>query len=89
MGKHVRAEIWRNIYCRNYGECLDRAAKQDTDLDCSNCPLQNDRGGAVDFLYDTEGCVALLVAIFRPEYFKGLKKRIHNFKKPGRVVPFL
>jgi len=87
MGMHARPELWRNFYCRQYGECLDQAAKQDTDLDCSGCPLQNDRGGSVDFLSDVEECVALLIAIFCPEYFKGLKKRIHDFKKPGRVVP--
>ena len=75
MGKHVRPLSWRNFRCREYDRCLSEAAKEDTDLNCSGCPLQDDSGLSVSSL-DVEGCKLLLKAIFHPEEYKALQKKL-------------
>jgi hypothetical protein len=55
----------RNWRCRFYSTCLDRAARANSDLDCTDCTRQHDNRLQI-LETDLPGCLTLMVCIFSP-----------------------
>jgi len=68
MGEHFREEFFRDIYCPNYDNCLDRAAKSDLDLNCGSCKKSNaDDGELIVSSSDVDVCRRSAFVVFYPE----------------------
>jgi len=68
MGAHVREEFFRDIYCSAYDECLNRAAREDLDLNCGGCKRSNgDEGEFIVSSWDVDACKRLAFVIFHPD----------------------
>ena len=68
MGAHVREEFFRDIYCSGYDECLYRAARADSDLNCGSCKRSNgDDGELLVSSSDVDACKRLAFVVFHPE----------------------
>jgi len=71
----------RNIWCREYGACLDRAAqKNEQGFSCSDCPMVEDDGGRPyhpsDIHMDAFCCARLVAVMF------GSKKAVNTLEPP-------
>ena len=70
MFKKKQSCFYKNIWCPEYNTCLDKAARKDTDFDCTFCSKKNLKQET--FLLtdlEIEGSHQLLQAIFYPERF--------------------
>jgi hypothetical protein len=65
----------RNVFCRDYRKCLDKAIKAGlNDFDCKGCPLEHDET-RVDDLWP---CLLLLAAIFKPKLYSNFQMSLQN-----------
>jgi hypothetical protein len=70
----------RNPFCRQYSECLTRAARGDSDLTCSGCPRRFEHC-EIPF-FEIEPAILLNWAIFHPE-------RWGRYNKMKKMKPWL
>ena len=62
------SEPERNIWCRHYVRCLDRAVMEDSNFDCAGCRFKFDDSGktvAFDFIHD----FLFVAAVFFPRVY--------------------
>ncbi|ACN17853.1 hypothetical protein HRM2_48040 [Desulforapulum autotrophicum HRM2] len=60
----------RQIWCKKYSECLDKATVDNKPFTCQGCPYVNDetlKPQGPDLNSDLDMCIALLTAIFQPK----------------------
>ena len=65
MGK----DITRNVWCKYYGTCLDKAVVTGKRFDCARCEFRDDQSGKDD-ISDFFGCLLLIAALFFPNEYK-------------------
>ncbi|WP_155325855.1 hypothetical protein [Desulfosarcina ovata] len=64
----------RKPFCRHYPSCLNRAARSNTDFDCTTCPRYRPAPYHAT-LADVAGSLALLIAMECPGQYRDLAGR--------------
>ena len=59
-------EIIRNVWCKHYARCLDKAVATGKRFDCAGCEFRDDESGKDD-ICDFLGCALLIAALFYPK----------------------
>lgn len=63
----------RNVRCKKYGECLDRAVQAGgAGFDCRGC--QHERDESPLPIFEVENAILLLWAILKPDLFRKVRK---------------
>jgi len=69
MGKLLN----RNVWCKHYDRCLDRAVETGQPFDCAGCEFEKNQDGRPEIL-DMFPVYSLLAAIFYPKIHKAYQK---------------
>jgi len=73
-------EFKRNVWCKYYNKCLDRAVETGKDFTCKGCKYENDRHQESNS--DNFGSYLLLLAIYFPESYRSYRR----IEKSGNLV---
>jgi len=74
----------RNVLCKDYGGCLDRAVMTGQTLNCEGCEFEHDRDDKNETTDFFSYCL-LFVAVFFPKVYRAYRKYRRNDGEEART----